>query len=182
MYAVITDGNVSQVTSMPRRIKIKGNSYPASIFTKWSEEDRQKVGLVTVKTVGSHKSDTFYTNSEEFVVVDGTKVERRITNAAKNIDSIKTVLKDQINSTLYNALIRTDWIVIRKADVDKDIPSNIVKWRTDLREKATELETLVNAKSTVGELEAITIITKEEIDNGKKVSVFYDWPEDPRKE
>ena len=37
-------------------------------------------------------------------------------------------------------LAQTDWAVVRKADTDKAIPSNIATWRAAIRTKATAME------------------------------------------
>ncbi|MAK52238.1 hypothetical protein, partial [Marinobacter sp.] len=73
-----------------------------------------------------------------------------------------------------------DWIVIREQDNGTAKPSDLAKWRTDLRAKAAALETAIDDKTDVAGLEAMTVFTEEMKDAGKKASEFDEWPENPR--
>jgi len=91
-------------------------------------------------------------------------------------------MKDKINSVISSTLAQTDWYHIRKIETDEAIPADISKWRSDLRAKAIALESSIDAKTDVAGLEAMTVITEEMIDAGKKASEFDEWPTDPRLE
>ena len=181
MWAKITDNQLVEIISRPKSMTINKIQYPKSIFTSaWTHAERKAIGIVPFTHDGENIESIFYTSSESKPVVKEDSVVVTHTKSAKNIDTIKASMLQSINETLSNALSSTDWIIIRKIDTGKEPPSDLVKWRTDCRAKAAELETLISAKNTVGELESLTIITKEEMDNGKKVSVFYDWPRNPK--
>ena len=104
------------------------------------------------------------------------------TKSSRDISKIKDTMKNHINSVLSSYLSQTDWIIIRKIDTGKEPPTDLAQWRTDLRAKAVELEGLVDSKTTVEELEAMSVLTKEDVDAGKTSAVFYSWPRNPREE
>tara|TARA_R100000306_G_scaffold62009_2_gene66608 strand:- start:196 stop:753 length:558 start_codon:yes stop_codon:yes gene_type:complete len=181
MWARISDGSIVQTITRPRSMIIGNVQYSSIIFTKaWSDEQRKELGIIPFTYIGNNINNIFYTSSESEPEIKEDSVVITHTKSSKDIDTIKASMLQSINETLSNALSSTDWIIIRKIDTGKEPPSDLVKWRTDCRAKAAELETLISAKNTVGELESLTIITKEEMDNGKKVSVFYDWPRNPK--
>ena len=181
MWAKITDNQLVEIISRPKSMIINEIQYPKSIFTSaWTHAERKAIGIVPITHDGENIESIFYTSSESKPVVKEDSVVITYTKSSKDIDIIKAYMLQTINETLSNALSSTDWIIIRKIDTGKEPPSDLVKWRTDCRAKATELETLISAKNTVDELESLTIITKEEMDNGKKISIFYDWPQYPR--
>ena len=89
-------------------------------------------------------------------------------------------MKNHVDNVLKSYLEQTDWIVIREQDNGTAKPADLAKWRTDLRAKAAALETAIDAKSDVAGLEAMTVLTKEMADAGKKASEFDEWPANPR--
>ena len=54
---------------------------------------------------------------------------------------LKYNLKQEVKTQQGSLLSQTDWVVVRKADNDTAIPSNIATWRAAIRTKATEMET-----------------------------------------
>ena len=103
-----------------------------------------------------------------------------ITKAAKSVSSVKTAMKEIVSSSLGRNLSETDWIVVREQDNGTAKPSDLAKWRTDLRSKAAALKTAIDSKSDVASLEAMTVLTEEMKGEGKKHSEFDDWPQNPR--
>ena len=71
-------------------------------------------------------------------------------------------------------LAQTDWAVVRKADTDKAIPSNIATWRAAIRTKATAME---NAIDGAGDIDAFIALFLSWDGDGNKSGILYDWPE-----
>ena len=64
MFAVVESGSI---TSMPRGnkgITIGDNQYPASIYTLWSESERNAIGIYTIEIDETNKKDNeWYINT-----------------------------------------------------------------------------------------------------------------------
>ena len=116
------------------------------------------------------------------------------TQNSRSVSDIKTTMKSLTNSALSSYLTQTDWVVIRKAETGKDAPTDLATWRSDLRARAVEIETAIDEKSSVADLEAMTTPTAEQLqtyeddlaaaEEGEEVSppeaFFSDWPKNPR--
>ena len=63
----------------------------------------------------------------------------------------------QVKQTANSILAQTDWMVIRKAERNVDIPADTVAYRASVVAKATELETAISAVTSVEELIALNL-------------------------
>ena len=82
-------------------------------------------------------------------MVDST--ERLVTKG------LKSNFIAQIKHTAGTILAQTDWMVIRKAERNVDIPSAVATYRASVVAKATELETSISAVTTVEQLIALDL-------------------------
>jgi hypothetical protein len=64
---------------------------------------------------------------------------------------------EQVKRTANSILSQTDWMVIRKAERNVDIPADTVAYRAAVVAKATELETAISAVTSVEELIALNL-------------------------
>ena len=183
MWARIMGSELVEIINRPKSMTINDIQYPKSIFSSaWTVEERKAIGIVPYVYTGNSLNNMFYKTTENSPTVEADRVVVTRTQTALNIDNIKATMKDNINSVLSSTLAQTDWYHIRKIETDEAIPADISKWRSDLRAKAIALETAIDAKTDVAGLEAMTVITEEMFDAGKKSSEFGEWPIDPRKE
>ena len=181
MWARIMGNQLVEIINRPKPMIINNVQYSTAIFSSaWSNEDRKAIGIVPFEYSGESVENMFYTSSESSPSVKSDKVVVTRTKNARNVDDIKTTMKINVNNCLASYLQQTDWIVIREQETSKAKPSDLAKWRTDLRTKAAELETAINNKTDVAGLEAMTVFTEEMKDAGKKASEFDDWPKNPR--
>ena len=181
MWARIMGSQLVEIIHKPKSMYINDIQYPKSIFgSSWTDAERKELGIVPYEYEGSFVENMFYTTSEAAPVVESDRVVVRRTQSANNVDDIKAAMKNSVSKTLASYLQQTDWIVIREQDNGTAKPSDLAKWRTDLRAKAAALETAIDDKTDVAGLEAMTVFTKEMEDAGKKASEFHEWPENPR--
>ena len=183
MWARIMGSQLVEIINTPKGMTINDIQYPVSIFTRaWTDAARKALGIVPYVYTGNSVENMFYTTSEASPSVEEDRVVVAKTQSARDMASIKVVMKDHVSSVLSNSLTQTDWYHIRKIETDEALPANIAKWRSDLRAKAVALETAIDAKTDVAGLEAMTIYTEEMQDAGKEASEFDEWPTDPRLE
>jgi hypothetical protein len=48
MYALVIDETITKYFSYPKGFTLNGNQYPADIFTKWSVEEKNAIGIYEV--------------------------------------------------------------------------------------------------------------------------------------
>ena len=107
----------------------------------------------------------------------------KITSTAKALDDsgkvlgLKSILKNKVKEQQGVLLSQTDWVVIRKIDIDKEVPTNIKIWRDAIRVRSTEMENAIDATSSVDDIAKLWVIDKVDRE-GKTVKsgILYDWP------
>ena len=177
MWARIMGNQLVEIISHPKPMTINNIQYPSSIFTSaWTNEERKAIGIVPYEYTGTVSNSMFYSSSESAPAVQGDKVVVTRTKTSRDIDEIKTTMKNHVANVLSGYLQQTDWIVIREQDNGTAKPADLAKWRDDLRAKAKALETAIDSKKDVDSLEAMTINVEE-----GKTAEFNDWPVNPRR-
>ena len=177
MWARIVGNQLVEIISHPKPMTINNIQYPSSIFTQaWTNEERKAIGIVPYEYTGIVLNNMFHSSSESSPAVQEDKVVVTRTKTARDIDEIKTTMKNHVASVLKSYLEQTDWIVIREQDNGTAKPADLAKWRDDLRDKAKALETAIDSKKDVDSLEAMTISVEE-----GKTAEFNDWPVNPRR-
>ena len=91
---------------------------------------------------------------------------------AIDIDVLKEKYIAQVNTQCYNILCDTDWYVIKHTELGTEIPSKIKTFRASIRTKANELETSINACSSIDDFK--TILDRTDPDSAAPIE---DWPE-----
>ena len=172
MYALITDGSIAKHLSGNRGIQIGDIKYPRDIFSKWTEAERNAIGIYEIIFNNAKKKDgEYYNNTNQTYTYDadaGTvtatygdatakaHADANATDADGNdldpvvvIPGIKTKKIKVIKQEAAGILQDTDWYIVRKADANTAVPSAITTFRAAVRSKAAAMETLVtNASNT----------------------------------
>lgn len=195
MWALVNDGLVVKTINSPKPMIVDDIRHPKEIFTRaWTDAERKAIGILPYVFEGSYVKNMFYTTSESSPSVGSDSVVITRTQTSRSVSDIKTTMKSLTNSALSSYLTQTDWVVIRKSETGKDAPTDLATWRSDLRARAVEIETAIDEKSSVADLEAMTTPTAEQLqtyeddlaaaEEGEEVSppeaVFSDWPKNPR--
>jgi hypothetical protein len=116
--------------------------YPANWIRLSTEEDKDAIGLVW-EADAVRADDRFYW--------DGN------INNPKDLDGLKSQFIAQVKTTAGSILAQTDWMVIRKAERNVDIPTSVATYRASVVAKADELETVISAVTTVEQLIALDL-------------------------
>ena len=172
MYALITDGSIAKHLSGNRGITIGNIQYPRDIFSKWTEAERNAIGIFEIIFNNTKKKEEeYYFNTTQTYTYDadaGTvtatygdatakaHADANATDADGNdldpvvvIPGIKTKKIKVIKQEAAGILQDTDWYIVRKADANTAVPSAITTFRAAVRSKAAAMETLVtNASNT----------------------------------
>jgi len=91
MFALVQSGSITSFPKGNKGITIGDNQYPASIFTLWSESERNAIGVYTVEIDGTNLKDKeYYTNTNITYAFGSGKVTGTYgTATAKPIADVK---------------------------------------------------------------------------------------------
>jgi hypothetical protein len=186
MYALVVNNEIEKVFSNPEPFTLNDNQYPAQIFTLWTTEEKQAIGIYEIETDSSKfKDESYYNNTNEiFEFKNGKAIRKWGTATAKQLNDVNAVdqngapilqdgkqlvtkgLKSQkisvIKQQASGLLSPTDWYVVKASEVEGyTIPNNISTFRTAVRTKSNEMEAMITACTTVAQLKALYEYTGE---------------------
>ena len=161
MYALLTDGNVTKVGEL------------ATLFPDTSNPNHafavEQGALEVVE--GEQKDQRFYWVTFSHYEVNGSTVTRTYTNTPKALEDVtetpegatepvttkglKSQWIAQVKSAANSQLASTDWMVIRKAERDVAIPSDVVTARNAIIADCAAKEAAINAATTMEEFIAV---------------------------
>jgi len=136
--------------------------YPKNIFTVWSKEEKEAIGIYEIVHDNSNrKDDSCYTNTDvSYAFADGVATASYGAATPKELLGLKSQKKAIIKQQAGEILTVTDWYVIKATDVESySVPSAITTYRANVRTKSNEMEVLIDACSSVDELAALYVYT-----------------------
>ena len=196
MYALVINNEIVKVFANPEGFTLNDNQYSSQIFTAWSKEEKQAIGIYEIETDSSKfKDESYYNNTNEiFEFKNGKAIRKWGTATPKQLEDVNATdedgepviqdgkqvvikgLKSQkisISKQQTAGLLQsTDWYVTRKADTGTAIPQEIQDFRNEVREVSNQQETQINACTTVEELKALY----EYVNTGTEQSPIYTRP------
>jgi hypothetical protein len=164
MYALIENNEIKETFSNIRALKINDVQYPKNIFTVWSESELNNVGLYTVVFDNSNrKDDSCYTNTDvSYAFADGKVTASYGTATPKELDDVKSQKKALIKRQASELLAPTDWYVIKATEVESySVPEAMTTYRADVRTASNDMESKIDACTTVDELAALYVYTDD---------------------
>ena len=162
MYALIENNEIKETFSNIKALTIGDVQYPKNIFTVWSESELNNVGLYTVVFDNSNKKDdSCYTNTDvSYTFADGKVTASYGTATPKELDDVKSQKKALIKQQASDLLAPTDWYVIKATEVESySVPEAMTTYRADVRTASNDMESKIDACSTVDELAALYVYT-----------------------
>ena len=183
MFALIENQQITKFYNGNKGVTLGDIQYPRSIFTLWSEAERNAIGIfeVTVDTT-NRKDEQWYINTNVSYGVESNKAigSYGIATAKAHADTLFTAqdetdgkgtegevatrgLKYNLIQTIKNQaageLSKTDWYITRKSDAGTAVPSAITTHRAAVRTKAAAQETQITNASDTPALETLYTYT-----------------------
>ena len=181
MYALITDGAIAKYLSGDHGIQVGDIKYARDIYSKWTEAERNAIGIYEVIQNNPKKKDEeYYTNTNQTFTYDadaGTVTATYGDATAKahadtlftsddednglgtegevKVEGLKTKLIRTVKAQAATILQDTDWYIVRKADANTAVPSAITTYRAAVRSKAAAMETLITNASNTPAIETL---------------------------
>ena len=202
MFALVENDAFVRIVNSNKGIELNGNQYPKTIFTLWSNAEREAIGIYEVVMDTTNKKDeAYYINTDvSYAYSSGTVTGSYGTATAKPLDDVlwaegdsdmpsdvsvgdikqyglKPQHKQRVNDQANSLLSKYDWYVIRNTeDSTKTIPSDVSTYRTNVRTKANEMCTQIDGASTVDALKALYEYTEQ--DDGTFTRPLAEFPEE----
>lgn len=179
MWAQVESNNVVKVFTRPKALTIGDINYPSNIFTIWSAEELEAIGIYEVVIDNTNLKDKeYYINTNQsFNFASGAVTASYDTATAKALadtlftaqdetnglgtegevkaKGLKTIKKENINKEAGSILQPTDWMVIRATEGGTAVPSSITTQRAAVRTKANEMCTAIDNAADVDALAAL---------------------------
>ena len=202
MYAIVEDNQITQYVNFPKSIVIGDVRYPAKIFELWSQSEKEAIGIYEIvvdKT--NYKDPAYYINTDSsYTFADGQVTESWGTATPKRLNDenavdedgnnildddgnqiinygLKTEKKRIVKQQASGLLEKTDWHNHKALDDDTyTIPDNIKTYRANVRAKSNEMETQIDACTTVDELKTLYEYTEQE--DGTRTRPLAEFPEE----
>ena len=189
MFALVESGSITQMPKGNKGIILNNVQYPSSIYTLWSESERNAIGIYTVEIDETNKKDEeWYINTNITYAFSGGKVKGTYGSAtAKKIadtlwtsqdktdgkiregedvgdiavEVLKTIKKRIIDNQCAGILAPSDWMVVKATETGGTMDSGWKTWRASVRTKCNSMQTQIDNASDVDALAALFTYTKQ---------------------
>jgi hypothetical protein len=181
MFALVEDNAFVRIVNSNKGITIGDNQYPKTIFSLWSNAEREAIGIYeVVMDATNQKDEAYYINTDvSYAYSSGTVTGSYGTATAKpladilwadddddrpsdvsvgdvKVKGLKSLEIEKIKQQAGGLLSSTDWHVVKATEVsDYSVPSDVATYRTNVRAKSNEMETQINACSDVDALKTL---------------------------
>jgi hypothetical protein len=180
MFALVEGGKITQMPKGNKGITIENNQYPASIYTLWTEAERNAIGIYTVEIDETNKKDdewyvntniTYAFGSGKVTGTYGTATARAIADSDAVDDEgnklkdengkqiinkgLKTIKKEMIDNQCAGLLAPSDWMVVKATETGGTMDSDWKTWRASVRTKCNSMQTQIDNASDVDALAAL---------------------------
>ncbi len=189
MFAIVESGSITSMPKGNKGVEINGVKHPASIFTLWSESERNAIGVYTVEMDNTNKKDSqWYDNTNiTYTFSDGKVKGTYGTATAKNIadtlwtskdktdglipsgkdvgdvatEGLKTIKKRMIDNQCAQLLAPSDWMYIKAGEEGVSMDSGWKTWRASVRTKCNSMQTQIDNAADVDALAALFNYTEQ---------------------
>ena len=202
MFALVESGKITQFPKGNKGITIGDNQYPSSIYTLWTEAERNAIGIYTVEIDNTNKKDeTFYINTNVTYTFTGSAVTGSYgTATAKELadslytsqdktdklipegkdvgdvkeEGLKTIKKRQINDECAAILAPSDWMYIKAGEEGTTMDSGWKTWRASVRTKCNSMQTQIDNAANVDALATLFTYTTTDGVTSRPLGEFPD--------
>ena len=198
MFALVEDNKVTKILKGNKGITIGNNQYPASIYTLWTEAERNAINIYTVQVdKTNYKSEEYYINANETYSFSDNKVKATYGAAtAKSIDDVlftqadedagrgtkgelnyrglKYIKKEMIDNQCAGLLAPRDWMLVQATETGGTMDSGWKTWRASVRAKCNSMQTQIDNASDIDALAALFTYTEQE--DGSRTRPLGEFP------
>ena len=186
MFAIVESGSITSMPNGNKGVQIGDIKHPASIFTLWTESERNAIGVYTVEIDETNKKDEEYyintnitysydSSANKVKGVYGSATARAMAdsdavddegNKLKDIngnqiinEGLKTIKKRIIDNECRGLLAPSDWMYIKAGEEGGTMDSGWKTWRASVRTKCNSMETQIDNAANAAALETLFTYT-----------------------
>ena len=184
MYALIEGGVIAKTFNNPRRLVVNNIRHSTKIYSLWSKEEKEAIGLYEVVYDTSNKRDEdWYINTNETLsFADGVvtasygSATARLLEDRNEVDEddnpllddlgnqvvtngLKTIKKELIDRQCAGLLQDSDWRVIRAKETGSTMDAGWKTWRASIRTKCNSMQDQIDGASDVDALATLFTYT-----------------------
>ena len=186
MFAVVESGNITSMPPGTTGLIVDGIKHPRTIFTLWTEAERNAIGVYTVIIDNTNKkSSEYFNNTSQTYTYDADADTVTASYGTASSIQLNDILytQNEVDADTYEAphakagerisgetwekaaglLLPTDWYVVKAAEVSGySVPSAITTYRAAVRTKVNSMETAIDNCSDNAALETLLTYTTNE--------------------
>jgi len=189
MFAVVESGSIVSMPRGNKGIQIGDLKYPASIYSLWTEAERNAIGVYTIEIDNTNKKDEdWYVNTNITYAYDsgedkvtgsyGTATAKKMADTLWTeqdktdglirdgedvgdvaTEGLKTIKKRMIDNQCAGLLAPSDWMVIKATETGTTMDSGWKTWRASVRTKCNSMQTQIDNAADVDALAALFTYT-----------------------
>lgn len=160
-----------------------GVQHPAN-WMIWTDPEKKDKGLTWEDEPDTSFDNRFYWSKgverslTDILVTDdnGEKIIDPTTGKQMVQIGLKTQYIAQTKQTANEMLSKTDWMIVRNAEKSTAIPEATTKFRDSVRTKCAEIETAINACSSLADFIKLFDTPVDKDGNPTGNAFIYDWP------
>ena len=190
MFAIVESGSITSMPKGNKGVEINGIKHPASIFTLWTESERNAIGVYTVEIDETNKKDVkWYKNTNITYAYDSSanKVKGTYGTATAiaiadtkwtqseidaglapsgadtntvKVEGLKTIKKRMIDNQCAGLLAPSDWMYIKAGEEGTTMDSGWKTWRASVRTKCNSMQTQIDNAANIEALAALFTYTE----------------------
>ena len=201
MYVLVENNAITKTFNYGKGFVLNDTQYPKDIFTKWTKEEKEAIGIYEVITDSTnYKDPAYYNNADSTITFENNQAtESWGTATARKLDDenavdqdgnpilrngvqlinygLKTIKKRNVKNEAAGLLAPTDWYVVKAAEVaDYNVPADITTYRAAVRTRSNEMETAIDNAADVDALKALYEYTEQA--DGSFTRPLGEWPEE----
>ena len=190
MYALVESESITKIFSYPKGFTLGDIQYSKDIFTKWSVEEKEAIGIYEIVFDDTNKKDEqWYINTNQsFDFANDVVTASYGTAVAKahadslwtqqdsdddlmsddksvgdvKVEGLKTILIKTLKQQVAEILNNTDWYITRNSEKSTAIPSSISTHRDLVRSRQASIEAQITGAADTPALETLHTFTKQE--------------------
>jgi len=179
MFALVESGSITSMLKGNKGIKIGTNQYPKTIFSLWTEAERNAIGVYTVEIDETNKKDgEWYINTNITYAFGSGKVTGTYGTATAKAhadtlftaqdetdgygtegdvktEGLKTIKKRELDNQCASILAPSDWRVTKQEDTGDNMNSGWKTWRASVRTKCNSMQTQIDNAADTAALAAL---------------------------
>ena len=204
MWAYIKDNKIEQLYQKPKSIMLNNVRYPSNMFTKYTDTEKEAIGIYPVEDSGTKGEDRFENTSQATYTwsASNKKVTTSYTITAKSLvdteakdDSgnnildykgnktynygLKTKAKNKAKEQANGYISRFNWLVERLAyDSSKTIPSAVTTYVAAIRTDCANIEKAIDDASDMAAFKKLYDWEYNADGSVKTIAPIQNWSDD----